>query len=93
MDWSDLGWKAGGVCLVALGAFLLVNRRAREWIARSMWESHAPIMERVPWLYGPKPLREWWFGEAGFRRQVVTWAIGVILIGVAWVLIPEGAER
>jgi hypothetical protein len=87
MDWAQFSWIAGGSGLIAFGIFLLVSRRARGRIARSIWDFHAPIMDRVPWLYGPKPLRDWWFGEAGTRRQIVVFAIVAILIGVGWVFL------
>jgi hypothetical protein len=87
MDWAQVSWTAGGLGLIAFGIILLVSRQVRARIARSIWNFHEPIMERIPWLYGPKPLRDWWFGEAGTRRQIVVFAIVGILIGIGWVLL------
>ena len=93
MDWPSLGWKLAGLALIAGGVFLLANRRYREKIARRYSDYHGQRMERWPWLYGPKPLRDRVFSEAGWQRLIIGWAIAVVLIGVVWMLLPTSGGK
>jgi hypothetical protein len=50
-------------------------------MAKSILDSHAEPLRRFPWLYGPKPLRDWMFSDAGFQQFLAVWAGGLMLIG------------
>ncbi len=91
MDLARFSWQVLGLAMVGFGVFVLAHRGYRSKIARSMSAWHAPLMRRVGWIYGPKALREWWFSEAGWQRQVFVWAIVLILMGFL-VMVTAAAE-
>jgi hypothetical protein len=76
---TDVAFGLG--CIVA-GAVVLLHQGLRARWAKGIVDFHAEPARRFPWLYGPKPLREWMLSEAGSQQFLAVWAGGLMLIGV-----------
>jgi hypothetical protein len=68
------------------GAVVLLHRGLRARWAKSLLDSHAGMLRRFPWLYGPKPLRDWMFSPAGAQQFLAVWAGALVLMGVVALL-------
>jgi hypothetical protein len=71
----------GGPFLV-LGLLLLFHRRTREASARRGAGFHARWSDRLPWLYGPRPMRRWIASERVWRALTIYQAMLFIIIGL-----------
>jgi len=80
------GDAAAGVVFILIGAVLIFHRGFRDWWAKGIIDFHEGPARRFPWLYGPKPLREWMLSEDGQKQFIAVIGGVAVLMGVVVIL-------
>jgi hypothetical protein len=74
------------VLMMVGGAVVLMHRRLRVSIAKGIVDWHAEPARRFPWLYGPRPLREWMLSVEGCQQFIAVWAGALVVLSIVGLL-------